>query len=198
MKAACLSPCSLTLASNIDSWTQQSYALMKLDGTFDSVMTAIRQEFLANEAKSVKSQAESLFLPRGAPCGQHHGGNTTATGTEAKLEATAKGVSGAKVGTVVAAKEAALHWRLISSGYYMSARASTRLLIQNAPKNVTLGDLESIFSQFDGLVGLDEIPVRAAAPPPLAPRVLGEEDMEVFLCFVGNATVSRLETAIYS
>ena len=172
MKAACLSPCSLTLASNIDSWTQQSYALMKLDGTFDSVMTAIRQEFLANEAKSVKSQAESLFLPRGAPCGQHHGGGT---GTEAKLEATAKGVSGAKVGTVVAAKEAALHWRLISSGYYMSARASTRLLIQNAPKNVTLGDLESIFSQFDGLVGFDEIPVRAAAPPPLAPRVLGED-----------------------
>ena len=70
---------------------------MKLDGTFDSVMTAIRQEFLANEAKSVKSQAESLFLPRGAPCGQHHGGNTTGTGTEAKLEATANGVSGAKV-----------------------------------------------------------------------------------------------------
>ena len=190
-EAACLSPASLTLASNIDYWTQQSYALMKLDGTFDSVMTAMRQEFLANEAKSVKSQAESLFLPRGAPCGQHHG---SGTGAEAKLEATGKGVSGAKVGTVVAAKEAALHWRLISSGYYMSTRASTRLLIQNAPRNVTLGDLESIFSQFDGLVGLDEIPLRAAAPPPLAPRVLGEEDMEVTLCFLENVTVPRLET----
>jgi hypothetical protein len=152
----------------------KSYAQMKLDGSFDEVMSAIRQQFLLNQRAAIKAQAESFTLAAhstsalallGKQGGQRAGGGSRSGGGE-----------WGPVGSSAAAQHASLHARLTSAGYYFSTPATALLLIQagtaagggssaaggNTPAflNVTYSDLVSILGQFQGFDSLFLLPRR--------------------------------------
>jgi hypothetical protein len=90
----------------------KSYALMKLDGTFDSVLRTIRDEFLAKEAEALKATATSLLMPATPPEPHASGAGNLS------LVQTSRSATRVRA-TAAAEADSSMHWRLISSGAYL-------------------------------------------------------------------------------